>query len=161
MNRLVIAARLIAWRHSCGAQSVDQFKLIGQFDNVSSADGGEHCSGYALNLWESNARLLGFLHLHSGLCGDPPCAAIHDPSFDPKTGSLVFSARIASESVKFVGSLQGKRIRGTLNGRPVRLNRLPLRTETFEPDRSLQAWCSFWESVPRCAGVKDLCQSLR
>ena len=154
---LVFALLLIAGRSLIAGE----FGVIGHFNNASSADGGEHCSGYSLDLWDAKGRLLGLMHRHSGLCGDPPCAVIESASLDRKTGSLHFNSLIGPEKFVFSGSLGREDVAGKLNGRRVRLKREPPGAGTFEPDTSLVAWCSFWERVPRCTGVKELCNTLR
>ncbi len=138
----------------------DQFEVIGRFNDVTSADGGEHCGGYSLDLWETKGRLLGLFHKHSGLCGDPPCSVIKSASLDRASGRLRFNATIGEEKLAFLGSIASEHVTGKLNGRPTRLKR-EAQLSGFEPDTNLRAWCSFWESVPRCTGVKELCDTLR
>jgi hypothetical protein len=138
------------------------FDLFGHFDNVVSNDQGEHCGGYSLDLWNADGRLIGLLHEHSGLCGDPPCAVIDSAMFDASTRRLQFKTVIGSRRFAFAGSVRGQLVSGTLNGRPIRLKREEAsRADTFEPDTNARAWCTFWESVPRCTGVKELCSTLR
>ena len=154
---LIFALLLITGQSSMAGQ----FEVVGHFNDVSSADGGEHCRGYSLDLWGAKGRLLGLLHHHSGLCGDPPCAVIESASLDRTTGRLRFNSMIGSEKLVFVGSVGREHVAGKLNGRPIRLKREPPGADAFEPDTNLRAWCSFWERVPRCTGVKELCNTLR
>ena len=160
MKRVAIAALVFACGQSFGS-SASEFELLGHFDNVISSDQGEHCGGYSLDLWESKARLLGLLHHHSGLCGDPPCSVIDHATLHRKTGRLTFTSNIGSETFKFVGNLHGRRVVGKLDCRPVQLNRQPPVEGEFEPDTRLGSWCSFWQSVPRCTGVRELCATLQ
>ncbi len=161
MKRVLIAAVVFAFGGQSFGSRASEFELVGHFDNVISSDQGEHCGGYSLDLWESKARLLGLLHHHSGLCGDPPCSVIEHATLHRKTGRLTFTSTIGSEKFKFVGSLQGKRVVGKLNGRAVQLNPQPPFASGFEPDTKLGAWCSFWQGVPRCTGVRELCAELQ
>jgi hypothetical protein len=139
----------------------DQFQYIGSFHNVSSKDGGEHCAGYSLGLWKYGERVLGLLDLHAGLCGDPPCGVIKDASLDSRTGRLVFWSSINGQKIQFVGTLTRETIDGAFNGKLARLARDRDRmTSNFEPDRNVLAWCTFWSSVPRCSGVRELCESI-
>jgi hypothetical protein len=156
--RYALAVTLLV---ACEIAGAGQFKLVGRFDNVSSADRGEHCQGYSLSLWESDGRMLGLLDHHSGPCGDPPCAVIQSAKFDRKTGRLTFWSTISSERLQVVGAIRSNDVVGRLNRKPLGLARQPLTPGAFEPDQSLAAWCSFWESVPRCTGVKDVCETLR
>jgi len=162
VNQQMKAALFFALLWLAGPSSMaGQLEVIGRFNDVSSADGGEHCSGYSLDLWDENGRLLGLLHHHSGLCGDPPCAVIESASLDRTTGRLRFKAAIKSEKLAFSGTLRREHVSGKLNGRSLRMMREPLDASASEWDKNLPAWCSFWESVPRCTGVKELCNSLR
>lgn len=158
MKHLLLAGFLFA----CGASFASgDFALLGHFARVTSADNGEHCSGYSLDLWESKASLVGLLHHHSGLCGDPPCAVIEQAALNRSSGRLAFTSKIGTERFRFVGVVRGKRVVGKLNDRMVRLDREPDDTGGFEPDTNVRAWCSCWESVPRCRGVKELCAQLQ
>ncbi len=52
-------------------------------------------------------------------------------------------------------------IDGVFNGERARLARDRNRMgSNFEPNRSFLAWCKFWGSVPRCSGVRELCDSI-
>jgi hypothetical protein len=159
MKTVVIVALALACGQAVAAAG-DEIALVGRFDNVASSDQGEHCSGYSLDLWESRGRPFGLLHHHSGLCGDPPCSVIENAALDDKTGRLTFNSAIRSQKFEFAGFVQGKRVVGKLNGREVQLDREPP-VEGFDPDSKLAAWCSFWQSVPRCTGVKKLCGELQ
>ena len=69
-----------------------EIKPLGSYDYVRSSDGGDHCYGYSLQLWQYRDQLLGLLDIHEGLCGDPPCGVLQYVFHDVKTGHLVPSA---------------------------------------------------------------------
>jgi len=143
------------------ATLADEFQYVGTFHNVSSKDNGEHCTNYSVDLWKYNERVLGLLDVHVGLCGDPPCGVIKDPRLDSKTGRLGFWSSINGQKIEFKGTLTRETIDGTFNGMRTRLARDPDRMRSnFEPDRNVLAWCKLWSSVPRCVGVRDLCESI-
>ena len=159
MTRLVLLALLLVAQPV--AAHADQLHSLGKFHNVSSKDGGEHCAGYSLGLWKYRDRILGLLDVHEGLCGDPPCGVIRDVSLDSKTGRLAFWSSINSRQIRFQGTLTPGAIDGAFNGEHVHLARDEDRmSSSFEPDRSLLAWCKVWGSVPRCSGVRELCESI-
>jgi len=156
---LIALAALVACGVSAQRAPAEPFALVGRFDNVSSGT-GEHCEGYSLDLWRSGAAMLGLLSRHEGLCGDPPCAAVQVRNFDVHTGRLSFRAVVVGQTIDFTGSVQGDAVAGRLNGDPVRLNRQSPGTGVFAPDTSVAEWCSFWQAVPRCKGVKEICHTL-
>jgi hypothetical protein len=144
-----------------GVVSAQDLQHLGNFDNVSSNDGGEHCAGYSLGLWKHRNEVIGLLDVHAGLCGDPPCAVIRDAALDPKTGRLRFSSSINGQKIQFRGTMTRGAVDGVFNGEPARLVLDREGTsDDFEADRTLPAWCKFWGSVPRCSGVQDLCESI-
>lgn len=114
--------------------------LLGVFSRVDSGD-GEHCNGYDVELWNNNGSLIGMIHHHRGLCGDPPAGLIEDVSYDKKTGALSFQARLsdgwaglnASEPTKdiivFRGVLANKMLRGRVCWKTPNTN-ICLRQET-------------------------------
>lgn len=158
-NRFLVALLLVV--QPLVARAAD-LQYMGDFHNVSSRDGGEHCAGYSLGLWKHQERVLGLLHLHAGLCGDPPCAVIRDTRLDSRTGRLEFWSSILGQKIRFEGTVTPEAIDGVFNGQRARLTRDPDRTSlNFEPNRSISAWCTFWISVPRCSGVRELCESIR
>lgn len=160
MKRVLISVLLVTFGSALASTSIP-LQLLGRFDNVDSSDQGEHCDGYSLDLWDANGRVLGLLHRHSGLCGDPPCAVLDRVSFDRKTGRLTFASRIEPQTFSFVGHLRAKSVTGELNGHTLQLDRQPQVGGLFEPDTNVRAWCSFWKDVPRCTGVKELCTGLQ
>jgi hypothetical protein len=153
---LIVLGLLLA-----GAPAFAQdFAHIVGFHNVSSPDGGEHCLGYSLGLWKHRGRVLGLLDLHSGLCGDPPCAAIEDAKFDENKGRIEFRSSIQGEKLEFAGTIGPKAVVDTMNGERVRLARQAHSSwPEFAPNRSISSWCAFWTTVPRCQGVRELCRS--
>jgi len=156
VSRTVIACALLLPSLTASTQDLQH---LGSFHNVTSQDRGEHCSGYSLGLWKYRDELLGLLDVHAGLCGDPPCAAIRGATLDAKSGRLEFSASIDGQTIQFEGTMTRAAIVGLFNGRRARLARDTQGTdEEFEPNRSLRAWCRFWGSVPRCRGVRELCE---
>jgi hypothetical protein len=159
MKRALAMAFVILCESATAASSGEQLELLGRFDNVGTGE-GEHCDGHSLNLWNARGRVIGLLHRHEGLCSDPRCAVIDAPSLDAATGRLSFSARIDDETFSFRGVLK-EHVTGHLNGEALRLNREPSSTGKFAPDNSVGAWCTFWKSVPRCTGVKELCAELQ
>lgn len=157
-SRIIAAAAFLLISSTAWSQ---EFKSLGSFNNVRSSDGGEHCRGYSLALWQSGPRLLGLLDVHQGLCGDPPCGVLRDASLDPKTGRLRFWSPTDTR-LEFAGRLSGDVVSGTLNGEPVRLTRDRNGPDsTFKANQSLANWCGFWSGVGRCRGVRELCASLR
>jgi len=54
----------------------------------------EHAYGYSVELWRQGDTLFGFLLYSEGLAGDTPTGMLEDVSYDPKSGSLSFSARL-------------------------------------------------------------------
>jgi len=143
------------------ATSGQDLQHVGDFHNVSSQDGGEHCAGYSLGLWKYHDQIVGLLDVHEGLCGDPPCGVIRDVKLDSKTGQLQFWSSINDQKIQFEGALTHGAIEGAFNGERARLaldrGRM---SSSFEPNRSIVAWCTFWSSVPRCGGVQELCRSI-
>ena len=135
--------------------SAQDFTAVASFDNVRGSSSG-HCYGWSLALWRYKGRLLGLLDRHQGLCGDPPCRTLADVSHDAKTGRLTFSAF----GMPFNGTLRRNEVIGKLGDERLRLKR---RTDRMDArsDQTLDAWCDFWRTVPRCKGVAELCSSLR
>src|SRR5687767_8033276 len=117
---------------------------VGSFDNVRATSSEEpHCYGQSLTLWEHRGRILGLLDVHEGLCGDAPCGALQNVSFQRGTGRLTFSSSVGT-SFDFVGTVRRDDILGKLNGRRVRLERDRDGSGNLESDRSLASWCQFW-----------------
>lgn len=160
MTRITLLA--VIFMLVAGAPAAEDLQHVGNFHNVSSKDGGEHCAGYSLELWKYGERFLGLLDVHEGLCGDPPCGVIRDVRLDPKTGSFEFWSSINGQQIQFEGTLTREAIDGVFNRQRTRLNIDRDRMiSSFEPNRSLVAWCDFWRSVARCSGVQELCKSIK
>jgi hypothetical protein len=156
-TRLLILLLLM----QAAATSAQDLQHLGDFHNVSSKDGGEHCAGYSLGLWKYRDQIIGLLDVQQGLCGDPPCGVIQDAKLHPKTGRLEFWSLINDQRIQFDGTMTRARIDGVFNGRGARLVRDTDRMGSdFEPNRSISSWCRFWSSVPRCGGVRELCDSI-
>jgi hypothetical protein len=135
-----------------GSIRTEEFVQIGSFHNVRSST-GEHCYGYSLELWRHNGRIVGLFDHHQGLCGDPPCEALHDVSYDRGTGHLSFSAL----DEKFTGTLRREDVIGTIGATRVRL----ARGHDVMAAKSFADWCEFWRGVHRCRGVDEVCASVR
>jgi hypothetical protein len=138
-----------------------EIKPLGSFENVRSSDGGEHCYGYSLEIWQYRDQLLGLLDIHKGLCGDPPCGVLQDVLHDVKTGRLIFWTQIG-ERWDFVGTLKRDSVVGTLNGQSIHLaqNQNWVGSDANR-SQTLGGWCDFWSAIPRCKGVRELCDSLK
>src|SRR3954469_22041431 len=136
---------------TAGATTVEEFKAVGSFHNVRSST-GEHCYGYSLELWRHNGRLIGLFDHHAGLCGDPPCEALQDISYDPQSGRLSFSAL----NERFSGMLRRDDVVGTIGTSRGRVadSDVPM---DGKQDKSFADWCAFWRTVHRCKGVDELC----
>jgi hypothetical protein len=136
--------------------SAQEFSPVGSFDNVRESTGDEpHCYGWSLALWQYKDRVFGLLDHHEGLCGDPPCHALTDVSHDPKSGRLSFSAF----DKRFMGTLTREEVAGTLGSERLHLKRNDNQMDA-RWDKQLDAWCDFWQGVPRCKGVAKLCRSV-
>lgn len=144
----------------CGADAAAQgLTPVGSYANVrtSNATGEPHCYGYSIELWTlDGGPSIGLLDRHDGLCGDPPCEVLTDVSLDRKSGVFVFAAF----GVRFVGRLTSKTVEGTFGNERLRLQRERDYLTNSPRDRSVDAWCAFWRTVPRCTGVAELCRTL-
>ena len=139
MTRPILLALLLVVQPL--AAHSDDLQHVGDFHDVSSKDGGEHCAGYSLGLWKHRGRVLGLLDVHAGLCGDPPCAVINDAKLGPRTGRLEFWSSIQSQKIQFKGTMTPEAIDGEFNGERARLARDRNRTSSnFEPNRNISAW---------------------
>lgn len=132
---------------------------IGRFDQVRSSPTG-HCYGHSLDLWKHGERLFGLHHRHEGLCGDPPCSAIQELKFDPKTGDLEFLSSLPGEKYKFAGRIEQDKIVGVFDTESVSLKRKREYPTSQDSERNVAAWCVFWSQISRCNGVKALCNSM-
>lgn len=150
---------------------VKNMTTIGFFNRVKSTATG-HCSGHSLDLWQYGDRTFGLHHRHDGLCGDPPCSALQELKFDPKTGDLEFLTSLRGEKYKFVGKIDQDVVVGSFSisfsdGRfssehneTVRLKRDEGRSSYPENERNVSVWCKSYTSLARCSGVNELCKSM-
>src|SRR5262249_7900271 len=56
--------------------------------------GGEHCSGYSVDLGRAAGTIRGLFHACEGLAGDLPPGLIEPSSYDEKSGRLSFETRL-------------------------------------------------------------------
>jgi hypothetical protein len=75
------------------------------------AGGGRTLASYEVHIWRDSKGIFGEL-LSPVLDADSPRAELLDVQFDPKSGSLTFTARGRREEHKFVGSLRRRRMKG-------------------------------------------------
>lgn len=141
------------------APEAQELQKLGQFNHVTATPSG-HCSGESLDLWLLRGRALGLLHIHEGLCGDPPCSVIEDVSYTRGAGALSFSTTVHGAAYRFDGLVRRDDVIGQLNGRRVRLER-ERDDAAVDSDRTIEGWCGFWTRIKRCGGVTELCTSLR
>ncbi len=146
---IIVAATVML---TLGSIRAEEFVAIGSFHNVRSST-GEHCSGYSLELWRHNGRIIGLLDRHAGLCGDPPCEALRDVWYDSRRGRLSFTAL----GEKFTGTLRRDDLVGTIGTARVRLMRNRDSPMDGKWDKNFTDWCAFWRGVHRCRGVDDVC----
>ena len=99
---------------------------IGAFSNMRYT--AEHAYGYRAELWREQNRVFGFFLWSEGLMGDTPTGLLEDVRYDPRTGSLSFSAKLTTglfsnqnfsrvpsrDLLRFRGTLKGRHLRGTL-----------------------------------------------
>jgi hypothetical protein len=71
---------------------------------------------YELHLWRDSKGIFGEL-LSPVLEADSPSAPLLDVQFDPKSGSLTFTARVRGQEHKFVGRLRRKMVKGVFTYR--------------------------------------------
>lgn len=133
--------------------------LLGEFSRVDSED-GEHCDGYDVELWNNNGSLIGLIHHHRGLCGDPPAGLIEGVSYDNKTGYLSFQAKLSdgwtglnsSEPTKdiiaFRGTLSDKTLKGRICWKTLNANtclrqkfvRLPVKHDSYWANKNFATY---------------------
>lgn len=100
--------------------------MLGMYSHVESGDGGEHCNGYGVELWNHNGLLIGMIDHHRGLCGDPPVGLLDDMSYDRESGSLSFRAKLtdgwtgsnlsepSKDIIVFRGAVTNSELKGTI-----------------------------------------------
>lgn len=148
---------------------VKNMTTIGSFNRVKSTATG-HCSGHSLDLWQYGGRTFGLHHRHDGLCGDPPCSALQEVKFNPKTGDLEFLSYLHGWKYIFAGNVEQDAVVGNFttsatNGRftsteAVKLMRDKDRPLDLEHERNVVAWCKAFKPLGRCSGVEDMCKSM-
>lgn len=146
--------------HGLSPAFAQEIEHLGSFQNVVSGDEGEHCAGYSLAIWTHRKRMFGLLDVHAGLCGDPPCGVITEFRHDPVKDIFSFTASIRNQAYRFKGHIKSGMVSGTINGKNVRLSR-ERETGGMQSDKEMHAWCEFWQKIPRCEGVKAMCESTK
>ena len=128
---------------------------IGEFTNVESSDGGEHCGGYSLSLWKQGDSMIGLLSEHVGLCGDPPCGFFKVPLDSANDNQLSFSALIMDSPKNFQGQIKAEQVEGELEGKKLILKKTS--SPWMDSSVSKQEWCKKWSKIDRCIGLKSFC----
>jgi hypothetical protein len=144
MQLLKLVQLLLAWTLGSQALSAQQptcakippdtpIQPIGVFSNMRFTE--EHAYGYSVQLWRAGHCLVGLFDAAEGLAGDTPVGQLAVTRYDPRSGSLSFSAKLtigvtmtgesdarvpSREEFQFDGRLRSKLLQGTL----VRLDRL-------------------------------------
>ena len=155
--RMLVAGALAALTVAVRA---DPIQWAGGYESVVTRDGGEHCHGYSIALWRHRGGLFGLLDVHGGLCGDPPCGVIRDVRHDTTSGALEFQATVGEQRLRFRGSMSRKALVGRLGADRINLAHTPTNNSAhLSQDRTLDGWCQFWQTVPRCSGVREFCKS--
>ena len=83
-------------------------RFLGRFSHANQE--------FELHLWRDSQGVFG-QWLSPVLDADSPTSRLYDARFDPKSGSLTFASRIPGSEVRFVGKLQDRKLRGTLEER--------------------------------------------
>jgi len=131
------------------------FKHIGSFDNVKS-ETGEHCSGYSVSLWSMGDSIIGLLDYHAGLCGDPPCSVVIG-EIDKNNITFTTTQPIYDIDYKYKGEIEQNKLIGKINDTMITMKSYDYAVS----HDSLENWCSFWSTVPRCVGVKEFCKQTK
>ena len=110
----------------CGAiPAAAKITEIGAFSNLRHTD--EHAYGYTVMLWRSGNCVFGLFESAAGLAGDTPIGELQQVKYEPKKGSLSFTAKLTTGVVrsaqgdepshdlfKFEGTLRSKRVAGVI-----------------------------------------------
>lgn len=139
--------------------SAQPIQSVAGFSSVVSRDGGEHCHGYSVSLWRSPRGMFGLLEEQAGLCGDPPCGVIRNVRLEAESGALEFRADLRGQPIRFKGTMTGRSLKGTLGSEPVSLARVSDKDVAGPVYKSLRQWCEVWQTIPRCGGVRQFCES--
>jgi hypothetical protein len=150
----------------------ERVEFIGDYSSIESAT-GEHCKGYSVTLWKYKASLIGFIHHHRGLCGDPPMGLMEDTSYSTSTGSLSFSAKLSDgvttneagkwvptkDKVTFKGKLQGPVLKGVVSWQrdgetEFRRENVTLSVENSSDQNfdNYDEWMKFWRPILKFRG---------
>lgn len=88
---------------------------------------GDDRSRHELHLWRDSKGVFGELR-SPVLAADSPTSRLYDPRFEPKTGTVDFTARFKDGERRFAGTLRPDSVTGTLQhagrGEPVTWQRL-------------------------------------
>lgn len=76
------------------AEQSKNFTSLGAFSNFRFTT--EHQYGSGIQLWQKGESLFGLFSYSQGLIGDTPTGEIENASFNPKTGHIVFIARLTT-----------------------------------------------------------------
>ncbi len=76
-----------------GLATPDPVVVVGEFSNIRVTD--EHANGYSVQLWRQGNKTFGLFSVAEGLAGDTPTGILRDVYFEPRTGRLSFTARLA------------------------------------------------------------------
>jgi hypothetical protein len=173
---LLISA-VAALSYSCRAFADDQFKFIGEYSAFKSTAGpdcqgecaDESCTGYFIDLWESQTALIGYVGRFNNLCYDPPRGVLQNVVYDKKSGSLKFTARYGYSQegdkpesycaqIDFAGVIKGKLIRATIS-EDGRKETVDLKKEKQDQDGTAERdfpdyeqWKKYYSYVYKCEG---------
>jgi hypothetical protein len=82
---------------NCQTPANGGFKYFGEWSNVVVSQSEDpHASGYTLQLWKNNGKLVGFLSEFVGPPADPPIGPLQDVTLDPNSGKFSFSAKLTT-----------------------------------------------------------------
>jgi hypothetical protein len=155
------------------------FEYFGEWSNVVVSQSEDpHASGYSLQLWKNNGKLVGFLSEYVGPPADPPIGPLQDVTLDPDSGKLSFSAKLTTGVTfspghregaprtlyKFNGVLSESEVKGVfekedhLDNTPsvrleVTLERKPTK-DSYWNEKTFQNWEEFFAPIVRARGPK-------
>ncbi|MCB0339507.1 MAG: hypothetical protein KDD53_07885 [Bdellovibrionales bacterium] len=134
----------------------EPLQFVGSFNGIESQDGGTHCGGYALQIWRLvDGSHFGLIDHAEGICGDSPCLIVPSLSYDEGAHKLSFKTKTGDRSYIFEGILGSTSLMGVLNGEAIDLKK----DQNISSYSTFERWCRFWIDVPRCAGVKEFCNT--
>lgn len=92
-----------AQTEDCGAiPVVAKIAEVGAFSNMRYTE--EHAYGYTVILWRAGKCIFGLFESSEGLAGDTPIGELQNVKYDPKKGTLSFSAKLTTGFISFEGS---------------------------------------------------------